>query len=54
MLVEMMATPGNTADFANASVYRNMNFASLSTLERVATINVEGLEARTEVSVLLL
>ena len=47
MLVEMMATPGNTADFANASVYRNMNFASLSTLERVATINVEGLEART-------
>ena len=47
MLVEMQATPGNTADFVNASVYRNMNFDSLSTLRRAATINVAGLKERT-------
>ncbi len=47
MLVEMKATPGNSADFANTSVYRNMTFGTLSTLERVATVNVAGLPART-------
>ena len=47
MLVEMQATPGNSADFVNASVYRNMNFGSLSTLQREASISVAGLKERT-------
>lgn len=48
MLVEMKATVGNTVDFANTSVYRNMSFASLSKLQRTATVDVAGLPARTD------
>lgn len=44
MLVEMRPT-GVGTDFANSSVYRNMDFARASTVSRPATIDVSGLAA---------
>lgn len=47
MLVEMSKTTTNPAvQFAGASEYTNLTFDIASTVERVATINVKGLQAK--------
>jgi hypothetical protein len=49
LLVELGVPPGINRELATTAVYQNMNFVPLSTVDREATISIEGLKEMTGV-----